>query len=969
MTYQPYLIANYSTGLDTRLQPWLIPDDAQEVLYDGYVYRGTMTVREGYKYYAYGLSGGTSYRESRIVSGLNGTQTSPMVGVIDSANKNFTLTGRAPIAKGTVVVTGTTPLQVLNDDGAGNFTGAGTGTVDYVTGAIAITFTSAPTGGTVEVTYENAQNMVGLINSINQTFTYAGPVQLARGSVTITGSTPSQTFTDNGIGYFVMPALDISNITNANPAEVTTTVNHGYTTGDQVFITAVGGMTSINSALPYTITVTGLNTFTVNGFDSSLLPSYTSGGTVQKLIGTVNYLTGAISITLPTAPTAGTVIVIYDAMPDDPVMMIATYVTNANVKRTIVASTKYINFYDTVTNTLVDITTTPYTGTKFDFFTWTNYTSPSNQPRLIFSNNKDVIQQYDGSVVSDYVYQMDGVTTLTCSFMVEFKDRLILLRTTEDGVIYPQRIRVSGTGANSDDFRITATGAGFIDIPDGSWIKGADFNRDDLLIFTENSTWVMKYTGNDTTPFVIDRIDESRGSDATFGVITYLNKTSAVSRRGLIVSDGYKVERQDDNIPDFSFNEISGTNFDLCFAGSIDNDKDHYLIYPPASQDISTRILVTNYDEDNYSIYRLPLSCMGTAISSRDIDWNDLSVFNDWDSFAQQYNNWNSFGFNSGAPFTLGGGHHGEIWKLGDIEGEDNPVRIRNIELVPGSDEFLKITTDWNNYSKNGGDPTMGSDYIFFTGIQGMVELNNRQFPIEEIIDNNTFTINAKTAIIPRKLTTDFGTYVPNSGIATRVIPFQATFKKFNPYVNQDKKVRCGWLYMYVNTNGTQIKRNLAISNITNSNPCVITTQSVHNLQTLDQVYLSGIGGMTELNDTTPTITVLTSTTFSLNGIDSTSFGAYTSGGYVGGPELSKLDIEVITNDTGTPTQLDEINKIPYEGNMTNMILEKGSKKWYKVFINQTGRFIQFRFTNQQAGATVNIQATMPGFQPVGRLI
>lgn len=899
MTYQPYLIANYSTGLNTRLQPWLIPDDAQETLFDGYVYRGTMSIREGYKYYAIGLKGGTPYRESRIVTSLFGPKTSPMVGVIDSANQTFTLNGKAPIAAGTITITGSTPLQVLNDDGVGGFTGDGIGTVNYVTGAISITFTTAPTGGTVIATYQNAQNMVGAIDSINQVFTYAGPVQLARGSVTVTGSTPSQTFTDDGLGQF---------------------------------------------------------------FDG-ITP-----------IGTVNYLTGAISITLPVAPTAGTVTVIYSSMPDDPVMMIATYINEVNTKRLVVASTKYINFYDGTTNVLVDITNVPYTGGSFDFFTWTNYASPTNTPRLLFCNNVDVIQQYDGTVVTDYVYSMETstsipvpVTSLLCSWMGEFKDRLVLLRTTENGVVYPQRIRISGTGANSDDFRITATGAGFIDIPDGSWIKGADFNRDDLLIFTENATWVLKYTGNDTTPFVIDRIDESRGCDATFSVITYLNRTSACSPRGLIVSDGYKVERQDDLIPNFSFNEIDGDNFELCFAGSVDIDRDHYLIYPPPEQEESQRILVTNYDEDNYAIYRLPLSCMGTGITSTDIDWNDLLVYNDWASFANDYGNWNSFGYSSGAPFAIGGGHHGEIWQISGIESEDNPVKIRAITAIDS--ETIQVTTDWNNYSLNENDQQKGADVIFFTGVQGMVEINNGQFPIIQVIDNNNFIVKVSTAVEPPKSAIDFGTYTPNTGQAARVIPFQATMKQFNPYVNQDKKVRCGWIYMYVNTTGSDLTRRIAISGITNANPCVITTQEDHNLSSTEQVDLSGIGGTVELNNTNATITVLSNTTFELNGVDSTSFGVYTSGGYAGAPVKAKIDIEVITNDSNAKTQLNNPADIPYQGNMTNMILETQQKKWYKVFINQTGKFIQFRFKNQQGGAQVNIQAIMPGFQPVGRMI
>jgi len=338
-------------------------------------------------------------------------------------------------------------------------------------------------------------------------------------------------------------------------------------------------------------------------------------------------------------------------MPGNPVMMVANFITNTNIKELIVADTQYVNRYNSTLNILEDISpASVYTGTSSQFFTWTNYASATNTPRLLFCNNKDVIQKYDGSTVAAYTYTSATITTLVASFMVEMKDRLILLRTRENGTIFPQRIRISGTGASCDVFDTTATGAGFIDIPDGTWINGAAFNRDDLLIFTEGSTWVLKYTGNDTTPFALDKIDESRGCDATFSVITYLNRTSAASRRGLIISDGYKVERQDEAIPDFSFDEVDGTNFPLCFAGSVDADRDHYLIYPPEGSTSSTRILTTNYEEDNYSIYRLPLSCMGTYITAFTITWNDLVNYPNWASFAAAYGNWNSFSYSSGTP-------------------------------------------------------------------------------------------------------------------------------------------------------------------------------------------------------------------------------------------------------------------------------------------------------------------------------
>jgi len=812
MSYTPYLIANYATGLEKRLQPWLIPDDAQEQLFDGYVYRGVLSKRDGYNYFATGERGGSPYRESRIVHTED--MVAPSTGVIDGANATFTFAVTAQIARGSIVIDGSNPVQQVTDDGLGSLQGDGTGTVDYLTGAISVTFTTPPV-------------------------------------------------------------------------------------------------------------------------------------------------------------IASTVLLTYSFMPDEPVMMIANFITASNIKELIVADRSYVNRYNSTLNILEDISpATPYTGSKFDFFTWVNYASATSTPRLLFSNNVNVIQQYDGTSITNYVYSMNtsaaipvAVTTLTCSWMVEMKDRLILLRTTENGTIYPQRIRISGTGASSDDFTLAATGAGFIDIPDGTWINGAAFNRDDLIIFTEASTWALKYTGNDTTPLVLVKIDESRGCDATFSVITYLNRTSATSRRGLIISDGYRVERQDESIPDFSYNEIDGETFSLCFAGTVDADRDHYLIYPTQNQEegeeVSKRILTTNYDEDNYSIYRLPLSCMGTYFTAFDITWNDLLKYPNWQSFDAAYGNWNSFAYTSGSPFSVGGGHHGEIWRLAVTEEEDNAVKIRNI--TQPSAELLEITTDWNNYSLNEDDPELGADYIFFTGIEGMLELNNKQYAIDSVTDNNVFRVK-----VPSNVT--FSTYT-GSGEATRVIPFSCLMKKFNPFIDQDKKVRCGWIYMYVDTTGTNLTRNIPISGASQSDPCVITTLVNHGLQTGDQVNFFGLGGMVELNDTVSFVTVLTPSTFSLDGVDSSAFTPYTSGGYAETSEKAKITIDVIVNDSNEKKQLNNLSKNPYQGNCTNMILEDGSKKWYKVFINQTGKFVQFRLRNQQAGTTINIQALMPGFQPVGRLI
>jgi hypothetical protein len=67
------------------------------------------------------------------------------------------------------------------------------------------------------------------------------------------------------------------------------------------------------------------------------------------------------------------------------------------------------------------------------------------------------------------------------------------------------------------------------------------------------------------------------------------------------------------------------------------------------------------------------------------------------------------------------------------------------------------------------------------------------------------------------------------------------------------------------------------ITGVTNANPAVVTTNTA-SLINNDQITITGINGMTDLNNNTYTITILSPTTLSLN-VDSTLFGVYTSGG------------------------------------------------------------------------------------------
>jgi len=70
----------------------------------------------------------------------------------------------------------------------------------------------------------------------------------------------------------------------------------------------------------------------------------------------------------------------------------------------------------------------------------------------------------------------------------------------------------------------------------------------------------------------------------------------------------------------------------------------------------------------------------------------------------------------------------------------------------------------------------------------------------------------------------------------------------------------------------------IAITAATRADPCQVT-MTAHGLSTDDIIHITGVGGMTELNDLAYVVTVVDLNTVDLNGAASTVFGVYTTGG------------------------------------------------------------------------------------------
>lgn len=84
MTYQPFLIAGFQTGLQTNLKPWLLPQDAFQSIVNGHVHNSVLLKREGMEEFQWMVN----------------ATTETVVAITNSATPTVTLSGAAGLANG-----------------------------------------------------------------------------------------------------------------------------------------------------------------------------------------------------------------------------------------------------------------------------------------------------------------------------------------------------------------------------------------------------------------------------------------------------------------------------------------------------------------------------------------------------------------------------------------------------------------------------------------------------------------------------------------------------------------------------------------------------------------------------------------------------------------------------------------------------------------------------------------------------
>lgn len=223
----------------------------------------------------------------------------------------------------------------------------------------------------------------------------------------------------------------------------------------------------------------------------------------------------------------------------------------------------------------------------------------------------------------------------------------------------------------------------------------------------------------------------------------------------------------------------------------------------------------------------------------------------------------------------------------------DQVLTLPSVNIVSVSNALPGVVTALSHGLSNG-------DEVIINGVVGMPQMNNRNFVVSNVT-TNTFQLNNifNDAGID---TTTFGAYV-SGGILSKIYELASPYQladlfalKYaqnadvqyivDPNYEPMKLTRMGntnWTLATFSRTNDPFTNKKTISGITQANPPVVTATG-HGYITGQQIIINAVVGMTQVNNSITgqvyTITKIDADTFSLNGVNATGYGAYSSGGY-----------------------------------------------------------------------------------------
>lgn len=646
------------------------------------------------------------------------------------------------------------------------------------------------------------------------------------------------------------------------------------------------------------------------------------GGTFTITSGTINYVTGIVTLNFTVAPGGGTgVTAVLNYFPALPVMGIPEQETaNINQEQTIFFDTKYAYIFNG-SSFQEFIPGTTWAGTDSDFFWSTNFLIPASGTRLFFTTNfvndvNDPIRYTSGGSWTNFTPLVSATNSLfQARILLPYFGRMIALNVWEGvtgagpvgAINIPNRCSFSAIGdpTQVDAWRRDIFGkGGSIDAPVNEQIISASYFKNTLIVDFERSTWQLRYVGEYGLPFIWERISSDFGSDSTFSTVLFDEGNARVGYNGITAATAVSCSRIDEKIPDIVFGFANANNGQKRIQGIRDYQKELvYWCFPNSttSNVYPDTVLVYNYRNHTWSTFRDNITCFGfiynpNAItwSSQTVTWDDMDVT--WDDADNQIN----------FPFIIIGNQQGFVHTYGYATLNDPSLAITamNLTVTPNT-----LTIPNHNL--------LDGEIIYVTGCTYVTppttDINNNIFRVS-VIDSNNISLSTWNFASQNYFSTPAQSAVTylGGGQVTLFPKLFAQTKDFNPYQTKGKQMRLAYIDFLTDATpdssiNVQIFANASpavqcnllvgntysesalsqygnISNATQGNPCVITSVN-HGLANGQAVNIFNVGGMTQLNGNTYLVQIVDNDNFSLENyltgapIDSTGFTAYTTGG------------------------------------------------------------------------------------------
>ena len=626
----------------------------------------------------------------------------------------------------------------------------------------------------------------------------------------------------------------ITNITLGLTTTITMLVSLSLNPGDIVYLSGILGTTELNNQY-FTVLSSAAGNYVINVNSTNFNP-YISGGTSQFSPGTVNYLSGVISLTVNAGFAGAAITGDFCYNPALPVMGLRTREINSiNNEELVAFDQTYAYIFNGVSfEEFLSNTAKTWNGNDSDFFWTTNYWVGDGNLRIFWATNfnargvvRDPIRYTNGVALSNWVdfapqINNSGDVLAQCLAMLPFRGRMVVFNTFEGSSLancspFPQRIRWAAIGnpftvvsvpagivstVNPDAWKDDIRGqGGFLDIPTSESIVAVGFVRDNLVIYCERSTWQLRYTGRSISPFQIEKVNSELGAESTFSAVQFDTSLVGIGDKGIVECDSFKSNRIDIKIPDlvFQFNNLDeGTKRVHGIRDFI--KRLAFWIYPYAPDDeqfptenfFPNKRLVYNYENDSWATFDDSYTTLGNYQPAEPAKWSDYK--DPPDIWSSQNNTWISRP--ALIPLIVGGNQQGYVEILDtniEVEQEINDVSLY-ISNITGNTTTPTVIASINHNLLDGAVVQLS-----IPGLQAFSNLDGQVFGIIRvdkdnfkllIYDPNTGQFSFPQLDVP-------AVYIGGGQIIVRD-NFTITSKKFN-FLDDGQNIQLGYIDILMN--------------------------------------------------------------------------------------------------------------------------------------------------------------------------